>query len=51
MPAANATKRNFTPNFLVINGNCRLALASDFTTKPSADSEVIFRAVAISLKI
>ncbi len=28
-----------------------MALASDFTTRPSADSEVVFRAVAISLKI
>src|SRR6266446_9337303 len=36
-------------NFSVINGNCSFALASDLTTKPSADSEVVFRAVAISL--
>src|ERR1700731_2073763 len=36
-------------NFSVINGNCNFALASDFTTKPSADSELVFRAVAISL--
>jgi hypothetical protein len=41
-------KRNYS-NFSVINGNCSLAFASDFTTKPSADSEVVFRAVAISL--
>src|ERR1700682_5284109 len=36
-------------NFSVINGNCSFALASDFTTRVSADSEVVFRAVAISL--
>ncbi len=36
-------------NFSVINGNCNFAFASDFTTKPSADSDVVLRAVAISL--
>ena len=36
-------------NFSVITGNCSLALANDFTTKPSASSEVMFLAVAISL--
>src|SRR2546429_7369918 len=30
-------------------GNCSLALASDFTTKTSASSAVVFLAVAISL--
>ncbi len=38
-------------NFSVISGNCSFAFASDFTTKPSADSGVVLRAVAISLKI
>jgi hypothetical protein len=38
-------------NFSAINVDCGFALASDFATKPSADSEVVFRAVAIWLKI
>jgi hypothetical protein len=33
-------------NFSVINGDCGLALANDFTTRVSADSEVVFRAMA-----
>jgi hypothetical protein len=33
-------------SFSVINGNCSFASASDFTTKPSADSDVVLRAVA-----
>src|SRR5437899_12658744 len=36
-------------NFSVMMGNCSLALASDFTTKTSASSAVVFLAVAISL--
>jgi hypothetical protein len=47
-PPQKLEKRNYS-NFSVINGNCSFAFASDFTTKPSADSEVVFRAVAISL--
>ena len=38
-------------NFSCITGNCSFAFASDFTTNPSAFSEVRLRAVAISLGI
>src|SRR5258708_25630252 len=47
-PAENRKTQTYS-NFSVIKGNCNFAFASDFTTKPSADSEVVFRAVAISL--
>src|SRR5690349_224444 len=43
------SESGFYSNFSVINGNCNFAFASDLTTKPSADSEVVLRAVAISL--
>src|SRR5438445_9833709 len=47
-PAKNPKVKTYS-NFSVINGNCNFAFASDFTTKPSADSDVVLRAVAISL--
>src|SRR5208337_393995 len=42
-------RRGDYSNFSCIWGNCSLALASDFTTRPSAFSAVRLRAVAISL--
>src|SRR5437016_13581050 len=48
LPQKRQSRWNYS-NFSVITGNCNLALASDFTTKTSASSAVVFLAVAISL--
>src|SRR5882724_887938 len=42
-------EKSYCSNPSCITGNCNLALASDFKTIASADSDEVLRAVAISL--